>query len=82
MRMVLEGQSGYPSQWAAIESAEAKVGVSSETLAGPRRFEVPGQLRSTSGLLGSCWHLPRSRSWALLCKKPWPQLDYFPGNRG
>jgi transposase len=30
--MVLEGQAEYPSQWAAIESVAAKVGVSSETL--------------------------------------------------
>ena len=30
--MVLEGQSGYSSQWAAIESVAAKVGVSGETL--------------------------------------------------
>ena len=32
VRMVLEGQAEYPSQWAAIESVAAKVGVSSETL--------------------------------------------------
>ena len=32
VRMVLEGQAEYPSQWAAIESVAAKVGVSSVTL--------------------------------------------------
>jgi transposase len=45
--MVLEGQSGYPSQWAAIESAEAKVGVSSETLRKwVRQVEVDGGQRA------------------------------------
>ena len=34
VRVVLEGQSDYPSQWAAIVSVAAKVGVSSETLRG------------------------------------------------
>jgi transposase len=32
VRMVLEGQSGYSSQWAAIESVAAKIGASAETL--------------------------------------------------
>jgi transposase len=47
VRMVLEGQSEYPSQWAAIESVAAKVGVSSETLRKwVRRVEVDGGQRA------------------------------------
>ena len=47
MRMVLEGQAEYPSQWAAIESVAAKVGVSSETLRKwVRRAEVDGGQRA------------------------------------
>lgn len=46
VRMVLEGQSEYPSQWAAIESVAAKVGVSSETLRKwVRQAEVDGGQR-------------------------------------
>ena len=46
MRMVLEGQSEYSSQWSAIESVAAKVGVSSETLRKwVRRAEVDGGQR-------------------------------------
>jgi len=45
--MVLEGRSDYPSQWAAIESVAAKVGVSSETLRKwVRRAEVDGGQRA------------------------------------
>jgi transposase len=45
--MVLEGQSEYPSQWAAIESVAGKVGVSSETLRKwVRRVEVDGGQRA------------------------------------
>ena len=41
VRMVVEATPNYPSQWAAIESVAAKVGVSSETLRKwVRRFEV------------------------------------------
>lgn len=32
MRMVFEATPEYPSQWAAIESVAAKIGVSAETL--------------------------------------------------
>jgi len=47
VRMVLEGQAEYPSQWAAIESVAAKVGVSSETLRKwVRRAEVDGGQRA------------------------------------
>ncbi len=47
VRMVLEGQSEYPSQWAAIGSVAAKVGVSSETLRKwVRRAEVDGGPRA------------------------------------
>ena len=47
VRMVLEGQSEYPSQWAAIESVAAKVGVSSETLRKwVRRAEVDSGQRA------------------------------------
>ncbi len=47
VRMVLEGRSDYPSQWAAIESVAAKVGVSSETLRKwVRRAEVDGGQRA------------------------------------
>lgn len=46
VRMVLGGQSEYPSQWAAIESVAAKVGVSSETLRKwVRQAEVDGGQR-------------------------------------
>lgn len=46
VRMVLEGQSEYPSQWAAIESVAAKVVVSSETLRKwVRQVEVDGGQR-------------------------------------
>ena len=46
-RMVLEGRSDYPSQWAAIVSVAAKVGVSSETLRKwVRRAEVDGGQRA------------------------------------
>ena len=46
VRMVFEATPGYPSQWAAIESVAAKVGVSSETLRKwVRRFEVDGGQR-------------------------------------
>ncbi len=46
VRMVFEGQSGYASQWAAIESVAAKVGVSSETLREwVRQVEVDGGQR-------------------------------------
>jgi transposase len=45
--MVLEGRSEYPSQWAAIESVAAKVGVSAETLRKwVRQAEVDGGQRS------------------------------------
>ena len=47
VRVVLEGQSDYPSQWAAIVSVAAKVGVSSETLRKwVRRAEVDGGQRA------------------------------------
>ena len=47
VRMVLEGQSEYPLQWAAIESVAAKVGVSSETLRKwVRRAEVDSGQRA------------------------------------
>ena len=47
VRMVLEGQSEYPSQSAAIESVAAKVGVSSETLRKwVRRAEIDGGQRA------------------------------------
>lgn len=46
VRMVFEATPGYPSQWAAIESVAAKVGVSGETLRKwVRRFEVDGGQR-------------------------------------
>ena len=46
VRMVLEGQSEYSSQWSAIESVAAKVGISSETLRKwVRRAEVDGGQR-------------------------------------
>ena len=32
VRMVAEGRSGYPSEWAAIESVAQKIGVTAETL--------------------------------------------------
>jgi transposase len=32
VRMVAEATSQYPSQWAAVESVAAKIGVASETL--------------------------------------------------
>jgi len=44
--MVVGATPNYPSQWAAIESVAAKVGVSSETLRKwVRRFEVDGGQR-------------------------------------
>jgi transposase len=46
VRVVLEGQSEYPSQWAAIESVAGKIGVSSETLRKwVRQAEVDGGQR-------------------------------------
>ena len=46
VRMVVGATPNYPSQWAAIESVAAKVGVSSETLRKwVRRFEVDGGQR-------------------------------------
>ena len=45
--MVVEGRSGYPSQWAAIGSVAAKIGVSGETLRKwVRQAEVDGGQRS------------------------------------
>jgi transposase len=51
VRMVAEGRPEYPSQWAAIESVAAKVGVSAETLRmWVRQAEVDGGHRP--GLTG------------------------------
>lgn len=45
--MVLEGQSEYPSQWSAIESVAAKVGVSAESLRKwVRQAEIDGGQRA------------------------------------
>jgi transposase len=50
VRMVLEHQHGYASQWAAINSIAAKVGCTSETLRGwVRRAEVDEGLRPWLG---------------------------------
>jgi transposase len=47
VRMVLEGQVEYSSQWAAIESAAAKIGASAETLRKwVRQAEVDGGHRA------------------------------------
>lgn len=47
MRMVVEATPDYPSQWAAIGSVAAKIGVSSETLRKwVRQVEVDGGQRS------------------------------------
>ena len=60
VRMVVEATPEYPSQWAAIGSVAAKIGVSSETLRKwVRRAEVeggqrPGLSTEEAGLLSSC----------------------------
>lgn len=47
VRMVVEATPDYPSQWAAIGSVAAKIGVSSETLRKwVRQVEVDGGQRS------------------------------------
>jgi transposase len=46
VRMVIEATPSYPSQWAAISSVAAKIGVSRETLRKwVRRAEVDGGTR-------------------------------------
>ncbi len=47
VRMVLEGQSAYPTQWPAIVSVAEKIGVSAETLRKwVRQAEVDGGQRT------------------------------------
>jgi len=46
VRLVAEGRSAYPSEWAAIESVAGKIGVTAETLRKwVRRPEVDGGTR-------------------------------------
>jgi len=46
VRLVAEGWSAYPSEWAAIESVAGKIGVTAETLRKwVRRAEVDGGTR-------------------------------------